>query len=364
MKIFDVLLSRLSLVKRYHYKWMINFALAWTVIDAFYWLKYKNLGTKVEETYHSIAPSAILLRSVIVLSCSALICYYLIFKIRNIYRNSPRLFYILLKITFFFLSLFFMNLIMHLAFALLIDHRTVLESIKYFFEHIASPLLFLEHTIGWTILFILSHLLLEINEKYSPGIFLQIMTGKYLQPKVEDRIVMFLDMQGSTAIAEQLDSKKYFMFIRDFIYFLSLALLEFDGGIYQYVGDEIVVSWRYSKKNTQKAIASLMYAKRLFEKNKYYFMKRYNALPEFKVGIHCGEVTIGEIGIIKKDLVLSGDTMNTTARIRDACNDFNHLHIASKEFTDRADIRLKIERLGEVELKGKANGVELYAIHI
>lgn len=359
------IISRLSLVKRYHYKWAIYIALSWTAIDAFYWGKYKNIGTrKIEETFHSTEPDAILLRSILVFCCSLIICYQLIFKIRTLFRDSPRLIYIGLKTVLFFLSTYLLNFILHFAFAFLIEHRTLTQSVTFFYSHVYSTLLLLEHTIGWTILFLLSHLFIEINEKYSPGIFLQIWSGKYIQPRVEKRIVMFIDMQGSTSIAEKLGSKKHFMLIRDFIYFLSLALLEFDGRIYQYVGDEIVVSWQHREKNIRKAVAALVYSKRLFQKNKSYFMKRYGLVPEFKVGLHCGEVTVGEIGIIKKDLVISGDTMNTTARIRDACNEFDRPYMVSGDFINNSNVNYKVESIGNVELEGKSKNVELFALLI
>ena len=59
-------------------------------------------------------------------------------------------------------------------------------------------------------------------------------------------------------------------------------------------------------------------SKKILNKHLSKFQRKYDVVPNHKVGIHVGEVTIGEIGIIKKDLVMSGDTMNTTARITTA----------------------------------------------
>jgi len=46
----------------------------------------------------------------------------------------------------------------------------------------------------------------------------------------------------------------------------------------------------------------LITARKNIEKNGDRFRREYGFLPEFKVGIHCGEVTIGEVGVIKKIL--------------------------------------------------------------
>ena len=52
------------------------------------------------------------------------------------------------------------------------------------------------------------------------------------------------------------------------------------------------------------------------------YKKTFGLLPEFKAGIHLGEVTTGEIGVIKRDITFSGDVLNTTARIQGLCNQY------------------------------------------
>ena len=215
------------------------------------------------------------------------------------------------------------------------------------------------------IIFFITQLILIINEKYSPGVFMDILVGKYLHPKIEKRIVMFMDLKDSTPIAEKLGHSVYFEFIRDFIYNVSQAVIEFDGTIYQYVGDEVVCSWIFAPKNSRKCLDTVIQARKNIQKKNMYFRSKYGMVPEFRVGIHLGEVTIGEIGVIKKDLAMSGDTMNTTARIRSACNELNHHFIVSKEFVENIDLeKWQTESLGMVELKGKGSGIELFTLKI
>lgn len=88
-------------------------------------------------------------------------------------------------------------------------------------------------------------------------------------------------------------------------------------------------------------------------------------MPDFRVGINVGEVTIGEIGVLKKDLAMSGDTMNTTARIRSACTELNRHYIVSKEFVGVSHLKgWQTESLGLVDLKGKDEKIELFALKI
>ncbi|MEO6327986.1 MAG: adenylate/guanylate cyclase domain-containing protein, partial [Ginsengibacter sp.] len=156
-----------------------------------------------------------------------------------------------------------------------------------------------------------------------------------------------------------------FNFIRDFIYQVSSAIIEYEGTIYQYVGDEVVTSWLFEKNNTRKCLASIIHARRNIQKKSQHFRREYDMVPEFRVGIHLGDVTVGEIGVIKKDIAMSGDTMNTTARIRSACNELNHHFIVSRDFIENIDLKeWQSESLGIVDLKGKATGIELFTLKI
>jgi len=217
----------------------------------------------------------------------------------------------------------------------------------------------------WLILFLVTQLIFELNEKYSPGIFFDILLGKYVVPKVEKRVVMFMDLKDSTPIAEELGTVKYFLFIRDFIFHVSNALIEYDGRIYQYVGDEIVVSWIDNENNRKKCVLALIKAHRSLLREQINFIRKYGKIPEFRAGVHVGEVTVGEIGVIKKDLAMSGDTMNTTARIRSACSDNSCNYILSKKFIDELQInQWHVTSLGMVELKGKTNEMELFVLKV
>ena len=62
----------------------------------------------------------------------------------------------------------------------------------------------LQKIVYWMSIFFITQLILIINEKYSPGVFLDILSGRYIQPKIENRIVMFMDLKDSTPIAEKL----------------------------------------------------------------------------------------------------------------------------------------------------------------
>ena len=94
-------------------------------------------------------------------------------------------------------------------------------------------------------------------------------------------------------------------------------------------------------------------------------MSNYDIVPEYKAGMHTGKVTVGQVGISKKELVMSGDTINTASRIRSACTDLNQKFLVSKEIIDLLQMEdWQSESMGDGDLKGKNENIELFALKI
>jgi adenylate cyclase len=94
-------------------------------------------------------------------------------------------------------------------------------------------------------------------------------------------------------------------------------------------------------------------------------MRNYDIVPEYKAGMHTGSVTVGQVGISKKELVMSGNTINTASRIRSACTDLNQKFLVSKDIIDLLDMEdWQSESMGEADLKGKNENIELFALKI
>ena len=358
MKLFKRRIFHLSNVDKYRLKSTIYIAIFWTITDYIVVL----LRDQSDKLYPT---RSIVVRELLIFLVSLIMGYLFVYKLKKLLRHYPLWLNFTLKSMILLGSAFIINFIIHYTQSVLFEnmssHAAILDIMAYALhkDWLVNKILY------WMIIFFITQLFLIINEKYSPGVFIDILLGRYLQPKIEKRIVMFIDLKDSTPIAEKLGHEQYFKFIRDFIYQVSLAIIEFEGRIYQYVGDEVVTSWLFEKDNTRKCLAAVIQSRKNIQKKSEHFRRHYGIIPEFRVGIHVGDVTIGEIGVIKKDLAMSGDTMNTTARIRSACNELNHNFIVSKDFIDNIDLKdWQSENLGKIDLKGKGIGVELYTLKI
>lgn len=239
--------------------------------------------------------------------------------------------------------------------------RTPIVEVKSFFYSFAF----------WTIVFyvgvtvFLTLFVSEVQDYVGGSLFENFLLGKYHLPIQEERIFMFLDMRSSTTIAENIGHQSYFNLMSDYYSDMTEPIIESDGEIYQYVGDEIVISWPKSKGLHKANCLSCFYGiKNSIVQRAAYYEDNYGILPVFKAALHIGEVTTGEIGILKKEIIYTGDVLNTTARIQSKCNQFNTDLLVSKTLINELNLpnSYKIIEVDKLKLRGKSKFTELCTI--
>jgi adenylate cyclase len=213
----------------------------------------------------------------------------------------------------------------------------------------------LKNGLIWFFVVILTQIALQVKDKFGDRVLKDMITGKYHSPREEIRIFMFVDIASSTSIAEQLTKEKYHLLLRDFYADITRPIIACSGEIYQYVGDEVVISWRNENGNYDNCLRCFFQMTEFINNNSKKYLAQYGLVPEFKAGVHYGSVIAGEVGTIKKDITFSGDVLNTTSRIQGKCNEFKVRILVSDEF--RALLphssNFKTVALGNVELRGK-----------
>lgn len=205
----------------------------------------------------------------------------------------------------------------------------------------------------------------EISDNLGHNVMVNFFIGKYHQPVVENRVFMFTDMKDSTAIAEKLGHITYFEFLRSYYDELSDAIINNYGEVYQYIGDEVVISWKTNGKNAfANGVQCYVDMKKVLASKKEFYMTEYGVCPDFKAGVHYGEVTTGEIGALKKEIFFTGDVLNTTARIQSLCKEYGVDFLSSGRFVKKLpkEFMYKVKALGKTKVKGKEETLALYTI--
>lgn len=357
---------RISPVAKYRTRRILLISLGWTLVDLFLYLRNVSVKDDIDYPYQENSITACLLRSLIVLLASFFMCRVLFSSFKTLFTKRSLLNRWFIKGVLLLVAGITASAFIFFLHYLLIKGNGLNETFIHFKNYFFYTSYATDSLLFWLVMLLAAQIIVELDQKYSPGVFWEVLTGKYLKPRNEKRIILFLDLKDSTPIAEQLGHEKYFLFIRDFIYYVSRAVLENNGMIYQYVGDEVVVTWPYKRSNILKSLNAVIESRKALQRRSDYFRREYeDIVPEFRVGLHAGDVTIGEIGVIKKDIAISGEAMNTAARIRSACNELNQKFVVSKEYFDTGILKSwQGENLGEVSLKGLDETMQLYALKI
>ena len=214
---------------------------------------------------------------------------------------------------------------------------------------------------------ILSLALTEINSLHRKGELLNFILGKYHTPREIDRIFCFIDLKDSTTIAENLGHLRFAMFLKDYYSDITEAIRKTNAQIYQYVGDEIVLSWSYKNGLMNNNLINCFFQmEEIIDSMKDKYKDKYGVYPRFKAGIHGGKVIVTWVGEIKKEIVYIGDVLNTAARIQEDCKRL------AKDFLISEDLLNKIQNLGDVKasfveetiLRGKKRQINLYSLEL
>jgi len=206
---------------------------------------------------------------------------------------------------------------------------------------------------------------LQISRLLGEGVLIKILYGKYNKPVEEERIFMFLDVKSSTTIAENIGHKKFYSLLNSFFHEITDPVHITKAEIYQYVGDEVVFTWKTETGIKDVNCLRLFFLiKRKIEENQKYYFSKYGVVPQFKAGVHFGKVIVGQIGDLKREIVYNGDVLNTTSRLQDLCNKYNQELLVSGSLLSQLKLPANINKdfLGKVKLRGKEKDIHIYGV--
>src|ERR1043165_5549039 len=172
-----------SAIRQYRVRMILSIALSWTVIDMFF-----SIFRIFTSTPNKTA----------------------LFPNKTIVTVLLREVNILFKTLILLIAALALNFLIHITYVMLIDKKSLAAALNSFYTHTFQGTWLLEKMPEWFILFILTQIIIEFIEKYSPGIFFAIFFGKYLTPKNEYLIIMFIALKNSKPIAEKMDNLHYF----------------------------------------------------------------------------------------------------------------------------------------------------------
>jgi adenylate cyclase len=182
---------------------------------------------------------------------------------------------------------------------------------------------------------------------------LDLLVGTYHRPVEERKVLLFLDINGSTALGERLGALTMRAFVRKFLADLSQPIVDHGGEIYLYKGDGLIAMWDWAAAIRGDAIlraVDAMFAAIAGARENY--EKSFAAAPAFRIGIHGGDVIVSEQGDARRSIGIYGDAINIAARMEEAARAHGVRCVISRVVTDALSGQGRFRALGSEEVKG------------
>jgi len=212
---------------------------------------------------------------------------------------------------------------------------------------------------------ILIQTVLQIVRIIGGRTLINFVLGKYYRPIREEKIFMFLDLVGSTALAEKLGDIGVQTMITRFFFDISEPIIENGGEVHRYVGDQVVVTWPLKAgEDNMRAIQCCFAIARKVREKALEYEREFGMVPSYRIGLHGGPVVISQCGDQKQEISYFGDTVNTAARIEQQCKVLDCPLLISSELLSRITLpeSFKIQSKGSVRLSGRGKESELVTI--
>ena len=210
----------------------------------------------------------------------------------------------------------------------------------------------------------------ELTRLIGSRVLFNVMIGRYRRPIREKRVLLFLDLAGSTALAEQLGELRVQDLLTRFFYDIDEAITAHGGEVHAYVGDEVIITWRVTGQPRDRRCLDCFFAiQDRIAKLADQYRREFGMVPDFRAGLHAGWVAISECGASRRQVAYFGDTVNVTARLQAHCKESGRDLLVSGDFLRLLGFRrgvaaegLIVEALGPTQLRGRSSAIEVFAI--
>ncbi len=173
---------------------------------------------------------------------------------------------------------------------------------------------------------------------------------------------MFMDMVGSSGKAERLSPKTAMELIAQFIFDAGMAFRLHGGDIINYTGDGLVALWPVDRADRALTAVDMLNAR--LETNRMMYERKFGAVPEFRIGLHAGDVVLSQIGEEKLFLGVYGDVVNTAARTEQMNKVLGTRILFTRAFRQRLSLSMqeRVSPMGKIEMPGREGEVEVFTL--
>jgi adenylate cyclase len=202
---------------------------------------------------------------------------------------------------------------------------------------------------------------------------------RYHSPAVVDRIsaqtidgafeaqerqvtVLFADLVGFTSIAETMPAGEVARLLNDFFADMTDVIFTHDGTLDKFMGDGLLAVFGAPLPQTDHAARAVAAALEMQRRLRRRAAQGKPPALTMRIGLSSGPVVAGDIGSPKRrEYTVLGDTVNTAARLESSVAQPGQI-VLTRVTLDRVVDTISARSLGMIELRGRRQAVEVFAI--
>jgi len=209
-----------------------------------------------------------------------------------------------------------------------------------------------------------------LGQYVSPSILTTVLEKDqdgYLKAEVGSREILtifFSDIRDFTTISEKYSVEEVVEVLNAYLSRMVNIIFSNEGTLDKFIGDAIVAFWgapvRIQDHHHKAVITGLQMKEALITYNQENTGK---GLPELKIGIgiHTGEVILGNIGSEKKlDYTVIGDSVNLASRLENLTKTYKTSIIISQNTYDHVQKEILCRMVDYIKVKGRDKAIRIY----
>jgi adenylate cyclase len=179
--------------------------------------------------------------------------------------------------------------------------------------------------------------------------------------------ILFADLRGSTALAEKLMPEQVISIMNVYLRVMARCVIDAGGILDKFTGDGLMAIFGAMGEPAYGAPGAARAALAIRASITTLNIERARAgepVALFGVGMHTGDVVLGAIGLPERsDYTAMGDAVNTASRMESLTKDYKVDAVLSAATAGNLrDERIELRSLGEAQVRGKANAVEVFTL--
>jgi adenylate cyclase len=178
--------------------------------------------------------------------------------------------------------------------------------------------------------------------------------------------VLFSDVQNFTAISESMDSAKLVALLNEYLTAMTTIVLKYRGTLDKYIGDAIMAFYGAPVAREDHAFMACYTAIGMLEElKKLREIWSVRKLPQInmRIGMHTGEVTVGNMGSAKRfDYTVMGDTVNLASRLEGLNKAYGTAILISEDTACLIEKCFLLREIDIVQVVGRKRPVRIYEL--